>query len=220
MGFRLVLACVTLAASPAVFADGSASSTYLPLRVGNWWAYEEQGAEGNTLSRETWNVVAADAHSRAGEFHLRSLTKRLDALGHTGDRFEGHEYLRESPDGLRKRYPAGGAAELEVLLVKEPASHGTRWRDAQGSCEVAERAPCAGPHGPLHDCLTIVCTLGEPPATIVTSTYARGVGMVRQEVNVLQLIPAMDGPATIVPSDARRDGHSLLRLTDYHVRPR
>ena len=213
MLLRLALAWATLVASTTAFAEGLVSSTYFPLRVGNWWAYEEQGDEGSTLSRETWSVM----EYRGGEFHLRSLTKRFDALGHTGYRFEGHEYLRASPDGVRKRYPAGKDRELDVLLVKEPPHDGARWRDGQGSCEVEAQSRCRGPHGPLDDCLMIVCTLGEPAATIVTSTYARGVGMVRQEVDVLQLLPTFEGPGELSPSNTRRDGHSLLRLTDYNV---
>jgi hypothetical protein len=213
------LAVVVLAlALPAIVrAEGLVSSAYFPLRVGNWWVYEEQDAAGNALSRETWTVVEADARSRAGEYLLRSLTKRLDALGHRRHRFEGHEYLRAAPDGLRKRYPAGLDAELEVLLVKEPPSAGLTWRDAQGRCTVTgEREPCAGPDGPLAGCLVIVCTLGEPPLTIVTSTYAREIGMVRQDVDVLQLLPG-NGPAALLPSEARGDGHSVLRLIRFNV---
>jgi len=219
MDWRSAIACAALAVSTCVYADQSAAARYFPLRVGNWWAYEEEGEEGRPLSRETWSVVDADAHSRPGEFHVRSRTKRLDGLGRSGNRFERHEYLRESADGLVKRYPAARDAGIEVLLVKEPTTDGARWRDAQGSCEVTARGGCSGPRGRLHDCVevVVVCTLGEPAATIVTSTYARGIGMVRQEVDVLHLLPALEGPATIAPSDGRRDGHTVLRLTGYHV---
>jgi hypothetical protein len=218
MALRRAAAYTLLAVS--TFAGPVGATTYFPLRIGNWWAYEEEDAQGQALSRETWSVVEADARSRADEFHVRSYTKRLDGLGRSGYRFERHEYLRQSGDGLRKRYPAERDAELDVLLVKEPPNDGARWRDAQGSCEVTARGTCAGPHGRLDDCVVVVCTLGEPPATIVTSTYAGGIGMVRQEVDVLQLLPVVGGPIGVLPSDERRDGHSVLRLRAYHVRSR
>lgn len=216
MDLRRAAACLTLALATAVHASPLASAPYFPLRVGNWWAYQEEGEEGRALSRETWSIVDADGDSRSGEFHVRSCTKRLDDLGHNR-RFERHEYLRESEEGLRKRYPAEQDDGQEVLLVKEPPDDGARWRDAQGSCEVTARGPCTGPHGRLEDCVVVVCTLGEPAGTIVTSTYARDVGMVRQEVDVLEILQVMDGAPPIVPSGGRRDGHSVLRLTDYHV---
>ena len=200
-------------------ADEAATTGYFPLRVGNWWTYEEQDGEGNALSRETWTLVADSGENLAGEFHLRSFAKRLDALGHLGNRWEGHEYLRVATDGVRKRFPAGRDAELDLLLLKEPARFGTRWHDAQGDCEVtADHAPCVGPRGDLADCLVTVCILGDPPATTVTSTYARGVGMVRQEVDVVQLVPGLDGSlGVMVPAASAKGGHSVLRLTAYNV---
>ena len=111
-------------------ADEASTTGYFPLRVGNWWTYEEQDGEGNALSRETWTLVADSGENRAGEFHLRSFAKRLDALGHLRNHWEGHEYLRVATDGVRKRFPAGRDAELELLLLKEPARFGTRWHDA------------------------------------------------------------------------------------------
>src|SRR6185436_794345 len=83
---RRGVACLTLALSTSLHAGELASAPYFPLRVGNWWAYAERSEEGSILSRETWSLVEGDA----GEFHLRSFTKRLDALGRTRNRFEGH----------------------------------------------------------------------------------------------------------------------------------
>jgi len=220
MGGRALPGLVLLlAAASRALADDAASRDYFPLRVGNWWAYEELDEQGKALSRETWTLIAGDTGNRAGEFHLHSFTKRLDALGRIGRRWEGDEYLRITADGVRKRYPAGHDAELEVLLLKEPARFGTRWRDAQGSCEVVtEGIPCVGPRGVLPDCLVVICRLGEPTATVVTSTYAREVGMVRQKVDVLQLLPSLVGGAGVaVPSDPSASGHSMLHLTAYHL---
>ena len=60
----------------------------------------------------------------------------------------------------------------------------------------------------------------QPTATVVTSTYSGGVGMVRQEVDVVRLVPAFEGaPAVVLPEDPASGGHSLLRLTAYHVAP-
>ena len=200
-------------------ADEASTTGYFPLRVGNWWTYEEQDGEGNALSRETWTLVADSGENRAGEFHLRSFAKRLDALGHLGNRWEGHEYLRVATDGVRKRFPAGRDAELDLLLLKGPARFGTRWHDAP----LFERA-CGGLFSStllsrdLADCLVTVCILGDPPATTVTSTYARDVGMVRQEVDVVQLVPGLDGSlGVMVPAASAKGGHSVLRLTAYNV---
>jgi hypothetical protein len=200
-------------------ADDPSTNGYFPLRVGNWWTYEEQDEGGIALSRETWTLVPDAGDNRVGEFHLRSVTKRLDALGHLGNRWEGDEYLRVATDGVRKRFPAGRDAELELVLLKEPARFGTRWRDAQGSCEVTvEHGTCVGPHGDLEDCVVTVCSLGEPPATTVTSTYARGVGMVRQEVDVIQMVPGLDAAAGVmVPMASAKGGHSVLRLRAYNI---
>jgi hypothetical protein len=146
-------------------------------------------------------------------FHLRSYSKRLDLL--RGRRFEGHEYLRTSASGLHKRYPHGRAAALDVTLLIRPLAAGARWHDAQGDCELVSRGrPCAGPKGGLADCAVVVCTLGSPPTTIVTSTYGHGVGMVRQDLHVVQLISS--GPLGLT-SDDTRSGRSVLRLTRYHV---
>jgi len=188
---------------------------YFPLRVGNWWAYEEVDAHGTRVSRETWTLVPSGEKDRAGEFHLRSYTKRLDPLRGRGNRFEGHEYLRASPVGLHKRYPQGRDAGLEVMLLRQPLATGTRWHDAQGDCElVSHGGPCEGPKGALPDCAVVVCTLGSPATTVVTSTYGRGVDMVRQDLDVVQLVPT---GATGLLCDNARNGHSVLRLTTYHV---
>ena len=108
------------------------------------------------------------------------------------------------------------------MLFTEPARFGAHWRDAQGECEVAiEGQPCRGPGGELPQCLTTVCRLGTPAATVVTSTYARGVGMVRQEVELLNLLPGFEGAAGVpVPSQPTKGGRSVLRLTEYFVGPR
>jgi hypothetical protein len=213
---ELTVALLLALGTRVVTGDGDPLH-YFPLHVGNWWAYEEQGEDGKALSRETWTVVGGEGD----EFHLRAMTKRFDALGEAGRRWEDHEYLRAATDGLHKRYPAGREAGLEVLLVKEPARPGTRWHDAQGDCEVtAGPESCRGPRGELPDCVRVVCRLGKPTATVVTSTYSGGVGMVRQEVDVVRLVPAFEGAAAaVLPEDSASGGHSLLRLTAYHVAP-
>src|SRR5262245_44413290 len=155
-----------------------------------------------------WTVVAAEPGDRAGEFHLRSLSKRLDALGEQRRRWEGHEYLRAAPDGVRKRYPGGG--DMDILLFADPGGTGARWRATQGECEVAARgAPCPGPRGNVSDCLVVVCRLGRPATTVVTSTYARGVGMVRQEIDLVPIVPAIDAAGGLMPTEAGPAGHSL-----------
>jgi len=215
---RALAVALVLAAAARVSADGS-SSSYFPLRVGNWWAYEELDDDGGRLSRETWTVVGGTPADRAGEFRVRSATKRFDVLGQTGGRrWEGEEYLRATPAGVRKRYPAGRDAELDVLLLAEPLASGTHWRDGQGECEITVRETCAGPAGDVPDCAEVSCRLGHPTATIVTSTYARGVGMVRQEIAVVQFLPALHGAAPVLlPCDSAQGGHSVLRLTAFHV---
>jgi hypothetical protein len=217
-----VLLLLVVAAAPArALAGEIAAPAYFPLGGGNWWAYEELDEEGNALSRETWTVLRRAPDDRTGEFHVRSSTKRLDVLGRNGGRrWEGHEYLRSSAAGLHKRYPAGRDAEIEVLLLKEPVASGTRWHDAQGDCEVRSRGPCSGPRGELPDCAVVVCRLGTPTATVVTSTYGRDIGMVRQEIDVLQFLPSIHGAGALLPCDSTKAGHSVLRLTGFHVAPR
>src|SRR5436309_3069947 len=163
---RAAASIVLLVASTSAAA---AEGTYFPLSAGNWWSYEELGDAGRALSRETWTVIDAAPPARAGEFHLRSFTKRLDMLGHGGHRWEGHEFLRTTAGGLSKRYPVKGQdAEVAVTLLKEPVAAGTRWHDAQGDCEIVSLAACTGPRGELPDCAVIICRLGRPPATVVT----------------------------------------------------
>jgi hypothetical protein len=211
----VLLFAILASSSPGAVADDGRSPEYFPLHVGNWWAYEEVGDDGTALSRETWTVVAA----ADGEFHLRSSTKRLDVLGRSGGhRWEGHEFLRATSAGVHKRYPAGGSdAGVEVTVLKEPVESGTRWHDAQGECEASARSRCDGPRGELADCAVTVCRLGNPTATIVTSTYARGVGMVRQEVEVVQFLPALEGVS--LSCDTAKGSRSALRLTAFHVVP-
>jgi hypothetical protein len=205
-------------ASPIAAADGS----YFPLRAGNWWSYEELDDDGRPLSRETWTVLDATPADRTGEFHLRSFTKRLDMLGHMGRRWEGHEFLRTTDLGLHKRYPASGRdKEFEVTLLREPVAAGTRWHDAQGDCEVISLGGCTGPRGELPDCAIIACRLGRPTATVVTSTYARGIGMVRQELDVVQFVAGFHAAGPVpLPCDGAKGGHSTLRLTAFHVAAR
>ena len=212
------IALLVASASATAAGDGN----YFPLQTGNWWSYEELDNEGRPLSRETWTVLDTTPGDRAGEFHLRSCTKRLDMLGHTGHRWEGHEFLRTTAVGLYKRYPAKGHdAEFEVTLLKEPIAAGTRWHDAQGDCEVISRGVCTGPRGELPDCAIIACRLGRPTATVVTSTYGRDVGMVRQELDVVQFMPGFHAAGPVpLPCDSARGGHSTLRLTAFHVAPR
>ena len=210
---------VLLVASVSAAAAGG---TYFPLSAGNWWSYQELDGDGRALSRETWTVLDAAPADRAGEFHLRSFTKRLDMLGHTGHRWEGHEFLRTTAVGLYKRYPARGRdGEIEVTLLKEPVAAGTRWHDAQGDCEVISLGGCTGPRGELPDCAIIACRLGRPTATVVTSTYARGIGMVRQELDVVQFVAGFHAAGPVpLPCDGAKGGHSTLRLTAFHVAAR
>ena len=212
------IALLVASASATAAGDGN----YFPLQAGNWWSYEELDDEGRPLSRETWTLLDTTPGDRAGEFHLRSFTKRLDMLGHTGHRWEGHEFLRTTAVGLYKRYPAKGHdAEFEVTLLKEPVAAATRWHDAQGDCEVISRGVCTGPRGELPDCAIIACRLGRPTATVVTSTYGRDVGMVRQELDVVQFMPGFHAAGPVpLPCDSARGGHSTLRLTAFHVAPR
>jgi hypothetical protein len=213
VAFLLLAAC----AARAHAGDGQRAAPYFPLHAGNWWAYEEIDEDGTRLSRENWTVVG-DA---AGEFQLRASTKRLDLLGRNGRRrWEGEEFLRTTPDGVHKRYPAGRDAAVDVLVLNDPVGAGGRWHDAQGDCESSVRGGCEGPGGELADCAIVVCRLGTPTATVVTSTYARGVGMVRQEVEVVQFLPALPGAAAMLPCDAAKGGRSVLRLTRFHVAPR
>jgi hypothetical protein len=216
---RLAAASIVLLVASAAAAAGG---PYFPLSAGNWWSYEELDGDGHALSRETWTVLDAAPTDRAGEFHLRSFTKRLDMLGHTGHRWEGHEFLRTTAVGVYKRYPAKGRdAEFEVALLKEPVAAGTRWHDAQGDCEVISHGACTGPRGELPDCVTVACRLGRPTATVVTSTYARDVGMVRQELDVVQFVPGFQAAGPVpLPYDSAQGGHSTLRLTAFHVAPR
>jgi len=212
------LAALALLCAAATRAPAEGYPHHFPLHAGNWWAYEEVGDDGTALSREIWTVVDA----AGGEFHLRSATKRLDVLGRSGGhRWEGHEFLRATSAGVHKRYPAGGRdAGVEVTLLEEPVVSGTRWHDAQGECEASARSRCDGPRGELADCAITVCRLGNPTATIVTSTYARGVGMVRQEVEVVQFLAALQGASAMLPCDTAKGGRSVLRLTAFHVVPR
>ncbi len=209
----LVILLLLAPATPRAAADETPA--YFPLHAGNWWAYVEQDDDGTTLAREMWSVLSGAPADAGGEFHLRSFTKRLDGLGRaSGHRWEGHEFLRPTPVGLEKRYPDG---ETLMLLLKEPLRPGTRWHDAQGDCEVSARGACAGPRGELPDCAVVVCRLGRPAATVVTSTYARDVGMVRQEIQVVQFLASMHGSTALFPSDVSQGAHSLLRLVAFHV---
>jgi hypothetical protein len=210
-----VAAALLVLAAAAARAD-EAGTHFFPLAVGNWWAYEELDEEGKRLSLETWTVTAG---ARTGEFDLRSATKRFDGLaGPNGHRWQGHEFLRATEAGLVKRYPAGRDGELEVTLLRAPLAPGTRWHDAQGDCEVGRPPSCPGPRRALDDCAVVVCRLGTPTATVVTSTYARNVGMVRQEIDVVQFLPGAYGAESVlVPLDGPRGGHSVLRLTTFHV---
>jgi len=216
-GVRSVLLVLVLLA-PAARADDDGTRAYFPLHVGNWWAYEEEGDDGKTLAREMWSVLAATPEEASDEFHLRSSTKRLDGLARAGGhRWNGDEYLRRTDAGLVKRYPAGRDGTTLVLLLKDPLRAGTRWHDSQGNCAITARGPCVGPHGDLPDCAVVVCRLGDPTATVVTSTYARDVGMVRQEIEVVQFVPSLHGSGAVFPSATTQGGHSLLRLTAFHV---
>jgi hypothetical protein len=190
---------------------------YFPLRVGNSWIYEERDRSDIALSRETWRLVATQSDGQAGEFHLEARIRRLDALGDADRPWEGHEYLRLAGDGLHKRFPGGRHAEIDVLLVKHPARSGTRWRDAQGLCEITDEARCSGPDDDLLECVVIVCRLGEPLATVVTSTYARGIGMVLQEIDIAQLVPRLPGADFFLPANPVGGGHSVLRLVAFDV---
>ena len=220
-GVALALVVTALAGMPPRAGADDGAASYFPLHAGSWWAYEERGQCGQRLAREIWTMDVRDVRY-AGEVHVRASMKRLDTEGgELKRRWEVHEFLRVSADGVRKRYP-GRDAETEILLVKEPARPGTHWRDAQGRCEVtAQGTPCQGPPGPVADCLVVVCRLGEPTATIVTSVYARGIGMVRQEIEVLQLGPTFAGGphGEIIGPEPMRGGRSVLELVRYHVGP-
>jgi hypothetical protein len=215
-GVRSGLLVLVLLTTPARADDETRA--YFPLHVGNWWAYEEQDDDGKTLAREMWSVLAATPAEASVEFHLRSSTKRLDGLVRAGGhRWNGDEYLRRTDAGLVKRYPTGRDGATLVLLLKEPLRAGTRWHDSQGDCAITARGACAGPRGELPDCAVVVCRLGDPTATVVTSTYARDVGMVRQEIEVMQFVSSLHGSAAVFPSTTTQGGHSLLRLTAFHV---
>src|SRR5262249_6813086 len=120
-------------------------------------------------------------------------------------------------DGVRKRF-RGRSLAYDVLLLKQPARFGTRWHDAQGSCQVtAEEEHCDGPTGNVDDCLEVVCRLGRGQTLVITSTYARGVGMVRQRLDLVRFLPVTSAGRYPTLPDEVVDVHSVLRLAAYRV---
>jgi len=173
------------------------------------------------LIRSLWNLQTVPLGMRTENVIAAPILLRQQTYGSPQQQ---RLFFEQIESELRSLPGLGDVALSDSVPLGGPVSDitgrlGTRWHDAQGECAVtADHAACIGPLGKLADCLVTVCSLGDPPATTVTSTYARGVGMVRQEVDILQLVPGFEGSAgAMIPLATATGGHSVLRLTAYNV---
>lgn len=169
---------VRRAAADAPHATGR--DGLFPLTVGHWWVYEERSASGEVSAVERWQVRA----ERAGRVVLRTRQTRHDGrFDNEGtprrELIEREEHFEIRSDGIvRSRDGPSGAASY---LIHAPIESGGTWEDAGGRCRiVAVDASVRASGRWFEPCTQVACVQGGTLS--VRSSYAPGIGLVRQDL--------------------------------------
>jgi hypothetical protein len=184
------LSLVSVPAPDAAARDGGRNPTtdtrvrdemalhYYPLRVGNKWH--------NRVGDNTFCTLVVKRFEKVGGQTCARL-EMLDPKGQT----LATEHIVVKPDGVYRVAFEGNVAEPPVKFLQLPAHAGERWEvgSAIGGEKLAGefrsgRQP-VGLGNKVYDCATAAGTV-DANGTQVEFTYyfARGVGMIRQEVHI------------------------------------
>ncbi|MCC7194934.1 MAG: DUF3179 domain-containing protein [Gemmatimonadaceae bacterium] len=154
----------------------------LPLAVGKWWLYEERVASGDLVATERWKVRARHADA----FVLTTRQHRIDGMHASGDGADDddvvavEEQLTIRSDGIVRRF-ADSTLAPPMYLLPTPVELDRSWADRGGHCQVtANDAVVRAADHTFESCVQVTCRQGE---TIrIVSSYAGGVGLVRQDL--------------------------------------
>ncbi len=206
------------APDPAVSAPSATGrGGLLPLTVGRWWAYEERTAGGAVSAVERWQVRS----EHAGRVVLRTRQARHDG------RFDDdgvpereliarEEHFEVRADGLVRSREGPSSAEIYVLPT--PIESGSVWEDAGGSCRITALDASVRADGRFFaPCTQVACVQGDTLS--VLSSYAPGVGLVRQDLWFGGLGPfEMTGEGVGGAQRAERTAAATLVLTAWGTR--
>lgn len=173
------------AAQPAATGTGGPPAppdarALLPLATGKWWVYEERVASGEVAATERWKVRAR----RGNGYVLTTRQRRTDNMHASWDVTRddptfAEERLEIRPDGVVRTFP--GAATSPMYLLHTPIEIDRSWSDAGGHCGItAVDASVRAAGRAFTPCVQVTCEQGQ--TVRIVSSYAPGVGLVRQDL--------------------------------------
>lgn len=153
---------------------------YFPLAPGNTWLFEQRALLNGTVeATEEWAVTEQNDEG----FILTATYRPSEVSGTVGEAKEvvTREQLSFQKDGLWKVFQGSVASEGAVFVLKLPLQVGTSWQEKRGTYTITATGRQAElSSGTFTDCVEVTFRDHDGVFT-VTSLYAPGVGMVRQE---------------------------------------
>lgn len=153
---------------------------YFPLAPGNTWLFEQRALLNGTVeATEEWTVAEQDEEG----FILTATYRPTEVSGTVGEAKEvvTREHLSFKKEGIWKAFRAPSTSEGAVFVLKLPLQVGTSWQEKRGTYTITATGRQVELSGKtFKDCVEVTFRDHDGVFTI-TSLYAPGVGMVRQE---------------------------------------
>ncbi len=185
------------------FEGESGTEAYLPLAVGNVWRYrytdytQEAGQRlQNLLRRSLWSRPRGLQPAAISAEDTVRITRTVSIGGSQWfeviSQYEGGEpsppiYVRHNAQGLLRR---DSLTDPGYYILKNPVAVGTMWTDPfdpQHSFRiVATGQTISVPAGVFTNCAVVedIIVRSGAPNDVVTSWYARGAGLVKEERHI------------------------------------
>jgi hypothetical protein len=186
---------------------------YFPLVLGNVWVFEQRSPlNGQVEAAEEWTITEQNGE----RFVLTNTYRPAEVSGAIGEAEQviTKEYLSLRAEGIWKAFQPSPTMDDAVFVLKLPLQLGTSWQDKQGTYTITRTGlQVELSSGNFKDCVEVTFKDHEGVFTI-TSLYAPGVGMVRQEtVGKSMMGMSMGG----VGGGEVQEFRQLMVLKSWHV---
>jgi hypothetical protein len=166
----------------AVYAGKKTAADFFPMSASAGWVYQEVCA-GQVVATETWRVRSGNN----GIYRIEVQTLRRDSLAKRdakGQRVAAisEEYVIVDAAGVA-RTQGLGAPEQSDYVIRNPIAVGTAWGDERNRCRITSIDMTDDLSGSTYrGCVEVTCETGRPAQVQVVSHFARGIGLVSQQV--------------------------------------
>lgn len=157
---------------PEQKAPAAKPGLYFPLALGSSWAYQGEGNEYATFSREV--IFASGSRAQMREDNggtvmamIYEITdEAVTRIFSKGEVYERVNLLNSQPSE-------------KIIILKSPLEVGTKWKDPNGEREIVDlKATVATPAGKFENCIKVKIAGKD---STVYEYFKDGVGMVKRE---------------------------------------